>query len=181
MGPQEDNLFGRIALKQGYVSQRQLDECVEVQRNAKTSRLLGAILIEKGFLSQEQLRKVMVLQKQTMSVPAKDEAERQADVSFGFIAIQSGVVSSEQVYECVQEQVQLARRGLYFRLGEVFVTKRYMTPEQVRRVLDLQQDYLIVCERCGTRYNALRYEPGQRLPCTHCGTIVQMPRRLPAL
>jgi hypothetical protein len=181
MGPQEDNLFGRIALKQGYCTQPQLEECVGVQVDSVTSRLLGAIMIEKGFMTQAQLRKVMILQKQAMSTPAKDEIERQADVSFGYIAVQCQMVTSEQVYECVHEQVTLARKGLYFRLGEMFITKQYMSPEQVGRVLDLQQDYMMVCDNCGTRYNALRYGPGEVVICTNCGMKVQMPHRLPAL
>lgn len=181
MGPQEDNLFGRIALKQGYATPDQIEECVGVQDQSPTSRLLGAILVERGYMTHEQLRKVMILQKQAMSTPAKDEIERQADVSFGYIAVQCGYVTSEQVYECVHEQVQLARKGLYFRLGEVFITRQYMTPEDVSRVLELQQDYMIVCDGCGTRYNALRYEPGETIDCSNCEAPVQIPHRLPAL
>ena len=181
MGPQEDNLFGRIALKQGYVSTQQLEECVAVQQASKTSRLLGAILVEKGYMSRDQLRKVMIAQKQAMTTPAKDEIERQADVSFGYIAVQAGLITSEQVYECVHEQVQLCRKGLYFRLGEIFITKQYMSPEQVSRVLALQQDYMVVCGNCNTRYNALSYEPGAQISCTNCGDPIQLPHRLPAL
>lgn len=181
MGPQEDNLFGRIAIKQGYVTKEQLEQCVELQQSAEDSRLLGGIMIEQGFITKEQLRKVMILQKQAMAVPAKDEIERQADVSFGYIAVQCGMVTSEQVYQCVHEQVQLARKGLYFRLGEVFITRGFMTPDDVNRVVELQQDYLLTCEECGHRVNALRHGPGEKVPCPNCTATLRMPARLPAL
>jgi hypothetical protein len=181
MGPQEDNLFGRIALKQGYITMAQLEHCVKLQQLSPCSRLLGALLVEHGYMSPEQLRKVMILQKQTMSVPAKDEVERQADVSFGYIAVQCGMLTSEQVYKGVHEQVQLARKGLYFRLGEVFITRGFMTPEEVERVIQLQQQYLIACDNCGHRVNALRHEPSEKVACASCGAMMRMPARLPAL
>jgi len=177
MGPQEDNLFGRIVLKQGYVKQAQLDECLVIQREASRSRLLGKILIEKGYLTKEQLRKVMIIQKQTMALPAKDEVERQADVSFGYIAVQRGLVTSDQVYECVREQVRMARKGLYFRLGEVFINAGHLTPEQVEVILGHQYDCLLNCPGCGIRYNVLRYPPGKKVRCRNCKTLIEIPER----
>ncbi len=177
MGPQEDNLFGRIVLKQGYITQAQLDECLTIQRDASRSRLLGTILIAKGYLTREQLRKVMIIQKQTMALPAKDEVERQADVSFGYIAVLQGLVSSEQVYDCVREQVRMARKGLYFRLGEVFVNTGILTPDQVERILNHQYDCLLNCPGCGIRYNVLRYPPGKKVRCRKCKTLIEIPER----
>jgi len=61
-------VFGKVALKQGYITSAQLEEAVRVQvasLRAGFRRHLGEILIEKGFLTEEQLRKI--LKSQTVS------------------------------------------------------------------------------------------------------------------
>lgn len=50
---QKTLLFGESLLKQGLITQEQLDEALEIQKRKK--KMLGEILVEKGFINEEML------------------------------------------------------------------------------------------------------------------------------
>ena len=74
MGRRDEELLGRIAVREGFLDPGQIEECVGIQRKETVYRPLGALLIEKGYLEPRQLHRI--LQKQGASAPAKGERER---------------------------------------------------------------------------------------------------------
>jgi len=60
----EKDRFGIIIIKQGYVTQAQVDELLEEGR--KTGKLLGKLCVEKGLMPEEDVLKI--LQEQTMAI-----------------------------------------------------------------------------------------------------------------
>jgi type IV pilus assembly protein PilB len=52
--------LGEILLKQGVISQKQLDQVLELQRNG--SGLFGEILIELGYVSEQRIAEAIVSQ-----------------------------------------------------------------------------------------------------------------------
>ena len=56
MASKEDLVFGEIAVKSRLVTQEQLDECLEEQKNNPNWRSLGELLIAKQYLAPHQLQ-----------------------------------------------------------------------------------------------------------------------------
>ena len=64
---------------------------------------------------------------------------RATDNVFGAVAVEWGFCSAEEIEECLNAQHELAERGEKVpRLGELLAHKGFMTPDQVRAVLDGQ-------------------------------------------
>ncbi|MHC4600390.1 MAG: hypothetical protein ACYS47_15440 [Planctomycetota bacterium] len=171
----EDMLFGKIALRQNMITQEQLDECLKEQEASEEPKLIGVILMEKGFITKEQLREVLEYQKQHQQRPATDPEEQKSDIAFGFIAVKKKYTTLNRVYECVREQARAAKLGLFFRLGEIFVNKGYLTVEQVQDILRDQNKTILECEGCATRYNVIGYEETKTIKCTKCGRRLSPP------
>ncbi len=172
---QEELLFGRIAVKKGFITEEQLKECIEIQKRSAEPQLLGIILRDKGYINREQLREIVEYQKKHMRRPATDPEEQKSDIAFGFIAVKLKYTTLDRVYECVREQTKAAKLGLYFRLGEVFVKKGYLTSEQVKDILAQQNRTILECVGCGTRFNVIGYTPDRAVKCTKCGRRLEAP------
>jgi hypothetical protein len=172
---QEDLLFGRIALRKGFITEEQLREAIEMQKEGEGPRLLGLILRDRGYINREQLREVLEYQKKHLRRPATDPEEQKADIAFGFIAVKKKFTTLDRVYECVREQAKAAKLGLFFRLGEVFVKKGYLTPEQVKDILAHQNRTILECVGCATRFNVIGYTPDRTVKCTKCGRRLEVP------
>ena len=171
----EDSLFGKIALHNNFISQEQLEECLERQHEADTPKLLGMIMLERGYISREQLRLILEYQKKNLQRPATDPDEQKEDIAFGFLAVKLSYTTLDRVYECVREQARMARLGLYFRLGEIFVNRQYLTADQVGDILARQNKTILECPGCASRYNVIGYQPGREVKCTKCGAALEAP------
>ncbi len=172
---QEEMLFGKIAVKKGFITEEQLEECIKLQKSSTPPQLIGIILKDKGYITREQLREIIEYQKKHMRRPATDPEEQKSDIAFGFIAVKLKFTTLDRVYECVREQTKAAKLGLYFRLGEVFVKKGYLTSEQVKDILAQQNRTIMECIGCGTRFNVIGYTPDRTVKCTKCGRRLETP------
>lgn len=171
----EDLLFGKVALKKGFVTQEQLNECLKIQEAPDGEKLIGMIMLDKGFISKEQLREVLEYQKQNQQRPVLGPEEQRSDIAFGFIAVKKKFTTLNRVYECVREQTKAAKLGLFFRLGEIFVNKGYLSVDQVQEILRDQNKTILECEGCGARFNVIGYEKGKAVKCTRCGRALSAP------
>jgi hypothetical protein len=172
---QEEMLFGKIAVKKGFITEEQLEECIKLQKSSTPPQLIGIILKDKGYITREQLREIIEYQKKHMRRPATDPEEQKSDIAFGFIAVKLKFTTLDRVYECVREQTKAAKLGLYFRLGEVFVKKGYLTSDQVKDILAQQNRTIMECIGCGTRFNVIGYTPDRTVKCTKCGRRLETP------
>jgi hypothetical protein len=173
---QEELLFGRIALRRGFITDAQLSECIHDQKaSGDEPRLIGMILREKGFITREQLREIIEYQKRSLRRPATDPEEQKADIAFGFIAVKKKYTTLDRVYECVREQAKAAKLGLFFRLGEVFVKKGYLSTEQVKEILLHQNRTILECTGCQTRFNVIGFSKERTVKCTKCGRRLEPP------
>lgn len=61
----EDNLFGKVAVSLGYLSEDELEECVNLQVSQFKSKFirLGDIMIQRGFLSPRQVAHILQHQR----------------------------------------------------------------------------------------------------------------------
>ena len=51
----DDRLLGSLAVREGFVSAQQVEECVSLQKQAPAARKLGEILIDKGYITPKRL------------------------------------------------------------------------------------------------------------------------------
>jgi tetratricopeptide (TPR) repeat protein len=81
MPEKKDFLFGNIALKKGYLSPAQLNECLGIQEKMRkfglAEKRIGEIAVEKGYLTSEQLDDILSIQRAIFEAEAKKEQQIQ--------------------------------------------------------------------------------------------------------
>ncbi|WP_243439001.1 hypothetical protein [Fundidesulfovibrio soli] len=108
--------LGHYLLKQGLVTQNQLDQAIALQMEA--NRRLGDLAEEAGLLTPEQVRSILA-------------AQREADLSFGELAVAGGGVTRGDMDDL------LFRQHVHqVHLGEALLTQGTLSSEQFCLVLE---------------------------------------------
>lgn len=163
----EDLILGDIAVKMNLVNETQVQECLKVQKTLREWKPLGVLLMEKGYLSEDQLQSLVDVQSRNIEAKAVQTRRIKEDNIFGRIAIKLGFATEAQVDECLG--VQLTMQDDYFlRLGEILLKRKYLTEEQVQKILDYQTGRLITCSKCGHKYNTILFNSGAKFVCYKC-------------
>ena len=127
-------MLGTLALKAGYVSRKQLRECLREQlaARAKGQTLpLGQLFVRKGYMKEKNL--LFLLQNQQYV------GQRVDDKLFGQIAVANEFLSPRDLDHCLDEQ-----RDLYFQckvvkqIGQILIEKDLLTPQEVEAVVAAQ-------------------------------------------
>lgn len=171
-----DSLFGQIAVRLGIVTQKQLEEALEIQRFATGHRPLGLVLIDLKYVTQKDLDRIIKTQEEILQQQnARHRAVRE-DNFFGKVAIRLGYCTEEQLGECLALQEHLPPQR-FMRLGDIMVIKGYVTVDQVRKVVETQKGLIVYCPGCDTQYNVVMFKPGASIQCYRCGTPLRIPAR----
>jgi hypothetical protein len=174
MAEKVDISFGEIVLKTGLASNEQIEESLKFQGTLPTWKPLGQIMVEKGYITLEQLNVITQIQKRNIEAKAIQLRRIKEDNIFGQLVVKLGFSSQEKVDECLG--VQLAMKDDYFlRLGEIMIKKGHITTEQVQVILNYQSKQLVICAKCGTRYNMLLFNPEVSFVCYGCGNELTTP------
>ncbi len=165
MPADEDLLFGKIAIGEGFCTQAQIDECVRVQSYSKSPTALGELLLFKGHITSQQHAKVLEIQKknlQTVDPLAKKRREAQL---FGKLAIREGLLTEEEVNDCLRDQ---GMEGETRTLGEIMVAKSYLTVQQVKDLLSKQLKKVMSCPNCNLSFTVMTLSQGKQIDCPRC-------------
>ena len=94
-------------------------------------------------------------------------------VPFGQSLVSEGLVDAEEVERTVVLQGQLAKRGVFLRLGELLVARGFLDEATVTKVLALQGTQILVCRKCLSQFNVLAYQENKRYRCSRCSEVLQ--------
>ena len=162
-------LFGKIALGEGFCTQAQIDECTRLQLQLQSPHQpaprLGDLLLEKGFLTPEQHARVLEIQKQNLDLVDPLIKKRKEAVLFGKLAVKQGLVTPDEVHECLRLQ---AEPGETRSLGEILVAKGFLTAIQVKEILNKQLKKIMSCPACKLSFTVLTLSEGKRIDCPKC-------------
>ncbi|RKY19626.1 MAG: hypothetical protein DRP63_00285 [Planctomycetota bacterium] len=169
-------LFDALLAKEGILDKERLQEAKQTQKSERNYRSVGRILFEEGIVDRETVARLIERQRESLQHAAATSPPH--ETLFGAIAIMKKFVTLEQVQHCLSEQKRLRRLGLFLRLGEIMVSKGYMTLQQVLEVLRSQRTEILECRRCRKVYNVTIFAGARKPRCPLCGDILQKPRHL---
>lgn len=99
------------------------------------------------------------------------------DDRFGRIAMDQGFLSQERLDECLKTQEALREKGEDVELGQVLLTRGYLTRVQWLEVLAIQKQIPFVCHDCQLLFDKRELDPNGPLVCPKCGRDLVAPRR----
>jgi serine/threonine-protein kinase len=135
-----DSAFGELCVKKGFVSFTQLKECLDIQSKLVEMGLepkpLSEILIEKKLMKKEQVEEVLKTVSTdgapSESAPAGSKPTIKNEYEFGELAIKEGLITFDQLKECLDIQYQIRNLGYEPKpLDEILIDRKYMTRHQV--------------------------------------------------
>ncbi|MFC1706963.1 hypothetical protein ACFL59_09115 [Planctomycetota bacterium] len=137
----QDSLFGRIVLLKGYITDGQLLEALNLQRDCRTVTgsevKLGAILYVRGFMTADQLHEVLDTIGADLDAPARAGASS----LLGNVAAECGHLSHADLLRSLDVQANEARRGVVPRkLGSILLEEGYLSEAQLAEVLKIQTE-----------------------------------------
>ncbi len=103
-----------------------------------TSRLIGTLFVERGLVSESQIRVALEIQRETGEQLGRILVER-----FGVSRQELASVVAEQWEELGQAgtpEAQARSNDSWQRLGEIFVQRGFVTPEQLDQALQRQRE-----------------------------------------
>ncbi len=103
-----------------------------------TARLIGTLFVERGLLSESQIRVALEIQRETGQQLGQILVER-----FGVSRQELAAVVAEQwadMGRSMQSATDAASNESWRRLGDIFVERGFVTPEQLEQALERQQE-----------------------------------------
>jgi len=162
-------LFGKIALSEGFCTQAQIDECTRLQLQLQSPHQpaprLGDLLMEKGYLTAIQNARILEIQQKNMDLVDPLVKKRKESVLFGKLAVKLGLVTADEVNECLRLQ---AEPGETRSLGEILVAKGFLTTIQVKDILEKQLKKIMSCPACKLSFTVLTLSEGKKIDCPKC-------------
>jgi DNA-directed RNA polymerase subunit RPC12/RpoP len=165
MPADEDLLFGKLAISEGFCTQGQVDECIRIQSYAKSNTALGELLLFKGHITAPQHAKILELQQKNLQALDPQGRKRKEAQLFGKLAVREGLLTEDEVNECLREQ---ARDGETRTLGEIMVAKSYLSVPQVQELLAKQLKKVMSCDTCNLSFTVLTLTQGKQIECPRC-------------
>lgn len=146
----EEVLFGKLCTDAGIVPLSRVKQALALQAKRSFHHSLDALLGRAGHLDRVQRRQLLIKLLQThqgellredrdpaLVRPARAEGHEEAKPSlplFGEVALNLGLVSRDQVDECLGEQKRLKAAGRHRFIGAILQGKGYLGDEEIRRV-----------------------------------------------
>lgn len=174
-------LFGKIAISCGFITESQLERAVQLQGQEASPKHLGRLLVDTGAMSEEELMTVLAIQRENRSRAEMSPAVRKLGMTLGALAIEKGYCTEEEVHACIREQARLERFNLFFRLGEVMVSRGVMSIDQVHELLKSQNITILGCPGCFSKFNVLNFKDGMQIECPKCGTMLEEPSTITSI
>ena len=165
---EEELFFRQIAKESEFLTEEQLEECLEIRRRNPKATSLFVLLIEKGYLHHTNMPAIIgklppELQKGAAALISKSKQK------FGEICIEKGFVTAVQIQECLNIQNKLKQEGKHFRLGQILIEKKYLAVRQAQSILKFQGKKILRCVKCETKYNIRNYKTNKKYQCPKCG------------
>jgi len=161
-----------MAVEKGLISQAQLEASLQEQERSPDT--LGEILVRRGSLKEVDLQGL--LDEQERRVEALDDFQQMQKVEylFGQILVRQSHATQLQVNKCLEIQQKMAEKGMkpLPRLGELLLDHGFVDRKTIAAVLKQQQKALLLCVKCGKRYNVVGVEEDRRYKCKACGAAL---------
>jgi|GEM_PF-2317584 len=176
MSSPKEILLGRLAIQRGVLSQQELDLALQAQADRGGSTPLGEMLIDLGLISRAQLESLVAEQRKNLEAPSPTSPEKTVGQDLlGRRAVEAGLLTEDQLKECMQLHGLSQRAGHPKRLGEILVELGHLTFDQVWGLLADQGKRLVRCPGCDAQYNVHGNANLTSIKCPNCDTRLAEP------
>jgi len=173
--PFNENYLAEQALKKGYISSEQLDECRQLRQQGSPARSLARIFFEKGYLNDEQLGEILKEYRLTVGEMSPDDSDP-GSIEFGEAVVNKGLAKNVDIWEAIEAKAQGGER-----LGQILIERGTLALSQAQGILESQGKKILKCAECGHQYNVKEYKTNKEYTCLNCGGPLSPPESISSL
>lgn len=136
-----DNDFIDLAINQKYITAEDAKHCLEIKKKMNEDIGIGEILKQHGKLQEGEYKVVKTMLKyKTGPAISREKLQKQLkenktkDREFAKIALKEGLITQEQLIECVNFQRELEKDGHHRSIGYVLQRKGYISDDDLRYI-----------------------------------------------
>jgi hypothetical protein len=173
----DNDQFRQAALKLGFCTAKQIEQCLKIQSSTNERLSLGQSLLREGFISDAQYSKILETQRKDArrepSAPAAGESPStdsraprdQEDDLLGKLAVREGWITEDEVRSCLRaRKAGAASRSLV----EVLVDQGYLDAEGAKELQARLSRKLMSCSTCTVSFTVLSLARSAVVPCPRC-------------
>ena len=165
-------LFGRIAVYNGLVTMKQLEDCLDLQCERAPSRHVGQIMIERRLIDEVQARAVLGAQRRRLH-KGKRRGETSIEKQLCERLVHEGLIDQRTITSARRAKEEMEERGLSPSLGDILVQQRAVTLGKLNEAQSRIGLKELWCASCGKKYRASLYRPEADARCRRCGGRLQ--------
>ncbi len=174
----DEILFGKLALASGFVTQKQLKKCVQIQKELQDEEkydFLGDVLIQEKILSEAEVEEVLRIQHRNLQKRYKYTRHKRDEALFGRLVRENSYASESQINECLRQQAEIEHFDQKIPLGELLISKGYIEEDAIEEILNFQKKREYYCPKCEARLTISLFEFGRHIQCTECEESFELP------
>lgn len=168
MPTKEDEIFGKIAIANNFITEEQWKSAVETLKEeeamGETSRSVGDVLLEKEIIGRDDAIAITEAYRRRLNLgefaaaSITEMAGKIDDTFFSKVAMLNKVVTREQLSECSKLQANFRREGKVKKIAEITHEKGYLADQYILSIFALQQEHKRTGEEIGITAQAYSHE-----------------------
>jgi len=177
MSTVDNDHFGQIALRLGFCTALEIEQCLRIQSSTDERLSLGQSLLREGFISSAQYSKVLETQRKETRKPAAASTvgegsstvsrmlQSQEDDLLGKLAVREGWITEGEIRACL-----LARTagGSPQSLVEVLVGRGYLDAAGAKELEARLSRRSMSCPACAVSFTVLSIARSATVACPRC-------------
>jgi tRNA A-37 threonylcarbamoyl transferase component Bud32 len=171
---------GKSALKKGFITSQQLEECRKLRASSSPPQPLARVLFSKGYLDDAQLGEILKEYRLTVGEMMPDDSDP-GSIEFGEAVVKKGLAKNVDIWEAIEERARREQTGAEDRLGQILVERGTLAITEAQAILESQGKKILKCAECGHQYNVKEYNPSKEYTCLNCGGPLSPPEEVSSL
>lgn len=164
-------LFARIAIRNGLITDEQLEQCLAIQRKHAQGRHIALIMLERGLIDDIQIRAILSVQRRRLHKGGRSTS-KDFEVALSKLLLEEKLVTEKDVKDARAAKDEMEERGLFPAIGDILVQRGVLTLEKLNDCISRIDKTELWCENCGKKYRAYGYHDGIKAKCRVCkGTL----------
>jgi hypothetical protein len=166
----DNDQFALAALRLGFCTAEQIEQCLKIQLSTDERLSLGQSLLREGFITDAQYSKILETQRKgarrEVAAPAASPTpQEQEDELLGKLAVREGWITESNVSACLRAR----KAGSSPRsLVEVLVDQGYLDAAGAKKLQARLSRRQMSCSTCTVSFTVLSLARSAVVPCPRC-------------
>ncbi|MBI4243461.1 MAG: hypothetical protein HY606_05175 [Planctomycetes bacterium] len=158
--------LGHLAVQIGFISKKQLEDCLIRQKSEKVHRPIGQVLLEDNLILPEQLLQLLKLQEVEIDkISHLKKLQREAKI-FSQLIAKWNYLPENIIQDKLESYLALMDTDQTF--FDFLIEEKCLTNDQIKEILSKHKKVTMYCRSCKKLFNVLSVTDSKYIQCPIC-------------